>query len=105
LNDEKAERKLALAKSLESAANSIESGEDDIPSIIRSAVATAITMSASHYYPDKTGEITRPRYGSSGHSPANQEGTTQLLADISAGDTQKLGTILRLLRQSSSSSI
>jgi hypothetical protein len=96
---EKAERKLALAKSLESAANSIESGDADVPSIIKSAVATAITMSASHYYPDKTGEITRPRYGSSGHTPANQEGTTQLLADISAGDTQKLGTILAFFKR------
>jgi hypothetical protein len=97
---EKAEKKLALAKSLESAANSIEAGEEDIPSIIKSAVAMAVTMSASHYYPDKTGEITRAgRYGSSGSSPANYEGTTQLLADITAGDTQKLGTILAFFKR------
>jgi hypothetical protein len=97
---EKAEKKLALAKSLESAANSIEAGEEDIPSIIKSAVAMAVTMSASHYYPDKTGEITRAgRYGSSGSSPASYEGTTQLLADITAGDTQKLGTILAFFKR------
>lgn len=96
---EKAEKKLALARALESAANSIEAGEENIPNIIKSAVGTAITMSASHYYPDKTGEITRPaRYGGSG-GPASYEGTTQLLADISGGDTQKLGTILAFFKR------
>jgi hypothetical protein len=97
---EKAEKKLALARSLESAAYSIEAGEDDIPNIIKSAVGAAITMSASHYYPDKTGEITRSsRYGGGGATPANYEGTTQLLADITAGDTQKLGTILAFFKR------
>ena len=98
---EKAEKKLALARTLESAANSIESGDDeDVPSIIKNAVSTAITMSASHYYPDKTGDITRSsRYGVGGATPANQEGTIQLLADITAGDTQKLGTILAFFKR------
>ena len=96
---EKAEKKIALAKNLELAANQIESGDEDVPSLIRSAVKDAITMSASHHYPDKTGEIARNRYGNREHIPASQEGVNQLLADISAGDTQKLGTILGFFKR------
>lgn len=96
---EKAEKKIALAKNLEHAANQIESGDEDVPFLIRSAVKDAITMSASYHYPDKTGEISRNRYGSREHLPASQEGVNQLLADISAGDTQKLGTILAFFKR------
>jgi hypothetical protein len=97
---EKAERKIVSLKKLEQARYSIENGDDDVPSNITTAVSVAIMMAASHYYPDKTGEITKQRYGSSGYSSENQEGPRQLLADISAGDTKKLGTILSFFKRS-----
>jgi hypothetical protein len=97
---EKAEKKIVSLKKLEQARYSIENGDDDIPSNITTAVSVAIMMAASHYYPEKTGEITKQRYGSSGYSSENQEGPRQLLADISAGDTKKLGTILSFFKRS-----
>jgi len=97
---EKAEKKLSLLKSLEEALYEIENDQQDTPSIVNNAVRSAITMSASHYYPDKTGEITRAsRYGGGGLSPASMDGTNQLLADIASGDTQKLGTILAFFKR------
>ena len=97
---EKAEKKLSLLKSLEEALYEIENGENDSPSIVSRAVSSAITMSASHYYPDETGEITRAsRYSGSGISPQNMAGTQRLLADIASGDTQKLGTILAFFKR------
>lgn len=97
---EKAEKKIQSLKKLESALYAIENGDEDVPPNISNAVSVAIMMAASHYYPDQTGEITKQRYGSSGYSAANQEGPRQLLADISAGDTKKIGTILSFFKRS-----
>jgi hypothetical protein len=96
---EKAEKKIQLLKKLENALTSIESGDTDVPGQINSAVSSAIYMAASHYYPDTTGEISRSRYGSGNYEPANNAGPKQLLADIAAGDTSKLGTILAFFKR------
>lgn len=97
---EKAEKKIALLKNLESALDVIESGGDDVPNSIRRAVAAGINMAASHYYPDETGEISRSRWGSGDYSSERSEGPQKLLADISNGDTKKLGTILSFFKRS-----
>jgi hypothetical protein len=96
---EKAEKKIGLLKQLERGLDSIESGNAEVPEFISKAVSSAILMSASHYYPEETGEIQRPRYGG-GYSSENPEGPKKLLADISAGDTKKLGTILAFFKRS-----
>lgn len=96
---DKAERKIQTLKKLESALYSIENGDNDVPSNITSSVSVAIMMAASHYYPDQTGEIQKSRYGG-GYNAENSEGPKQLLADISAGDTKKLGTILSFFKRS-----
>ena len=54
-------------------------------------------MAASHHYPEKTGSITRS-YGS-GYNAQFAEGPQQLLKDISAGDQQKLGTVLGFFKR------
>ena len=97
---DKAENKLRQLKTLQSATENMEAGEKEVPSFIKSAVNVAILMAASHHYPDTTGEITKQRYGSSGYETQHSEGPKQLLADISAGDTAKLGTILAFFKRS-----
>jgi hypothetical protein len=93
----KAESKIALLKRLEGTLENIASGEDS-PNLIQQSVQAAIVMSAGHYYPEKTGEITKQRY--SGYSSENQEGVSKLLNDIAQGDTAKLGTILAFFKRS-----
>jgi hypothetical protein len=96
---EKAERKISQLKSLETVLDTIESGDTDVPSAIKGAIGSAIVMAASHYYPDETGEISKPRYGG-GYSSERSEGTTKLLQDLSNGDTKKLGTVLGFFKRS-----
>jgi hypothetical protein len=61
------------------------------------AVSTAVLMTASHYYPETTGEISKD-YGGIGFSEFSR-GPQQILQDISQGDTKKLGTILSFFKR------
>ena len=94
---EKAERKLGQLKRLNDALLSLESDKSTKLDFLNTAIGTAVTMSASHYYPDQTGNITRSY--SSGLVPDSQEGVQQLLKDISAGDQAKLGTVLSFFKR------
>ena len=94
---EKAKRKLDHIEALQNGLEAIEAGSGDVPQFIESAVNTAILMSAAHYYPEQTGDITKS-YGR-GYSSANAEGPQLLLKDISEGDTAKLGTILSFFKR------
>jgi hypothetical protein len=94
----KAKTKIEALERLENAIDAVESGNAEVPSFINSAVGSAIMMAASHHYPDTTGDITRSRYGGS-YETQHQEGPKQLLADIAAGDTAKLGTILGFFKR------
>lgn len=93
----KAQRKLEYLTTLQNGLDSIESGQT--PDFINTAVQTSILMAASHYYPDETGNITRG-YRGSNYSAEREEGPRKLLADISAGDQQKLGTVLGFFKRS-----
>ena len=97
---EKAEKKIALLKSLEKGVEQVESGSDDVPEFVTRSVGSAIMMTAAHYYPEDTGEIQRPRYGSGSYTSERPEGPQKLLSDISNGDTKKLGTILAFFKRS-----
>ena len=94
---EKAQRKLERLNSLQQALEAIETGSTEVSGYIERAVNTAILMAAAHYYPEQTGDLTKS-YGSN-YVAQNDEGTRQLLADISAGDTSKLGTILSFFKR------
>jgi len=96
---DKAEKKLAILKSLQKSSESMEFGElNDAPEWLQRAVSNAILMAASHHYPEQTGEISRSRYGG-GINAQNSEGPKKLLQDISNGDTAKLGTILGFFKR------
>lgn len=96
---DKAKKKIDALQRLEKAINDFESGNTEVPSFLNSAVGSAIMMAAAHYYPDTTGDIIRGRYNSGSYDTQHQEGPKQLLADIAAGDTAKLGTILGFFKR------
>jgi len=94
----KAKKKLNHVEALQQGLESIEAGSDDVPGFIKSAVNMAVLMAASYHYPETTGNIERSRYGG-GSTSQFSEGPTQLLKDISNGDTAKLGTILGFFKR------
>lgn len=97
---EKAKKKLSQIESLQNGLEAIQAGTvEDVPGFIRSSVQVAVLMAAAHYYPDTTGEIRKASY-SNGYTSTHEQGPAQLLADISGGDTAKLGTILAFFKRS-----
>ena len=95
---EKAAKKLERVSSLKRQVEELETGtETGGQGDINRAVSTAIVMAASYHYPEQTGNIERS-YGSS-YVATRSEGTDQLLKDIAAGDTAKLGTILSFFKR------
>ena len=95
---EKAKKKLDQIERLQNGLEAVERGSDDVPEFIGQAVNSAILMTASHYYPDQTGNISRS-YGRM-YSSERPEGPAQLLKDISAGDQKKLGSVLSFFKRS-----
>lgn len=97
---EKAKRKLDHIQKLQSGLEQLETGSlSDSPEFVRAAVNSAVLMTASHYYPETTGNLERSRY-SVGLNAQFHEGPAQLLKDISSGDTKKLGTVLSFFKRS-----
>jgi hypothetical protein len=94
----KAMKKLKYVEGLQASLEELEGGGTDTPEFISRAVQTAIYMTASHYYPDQTGNITKSGWGG-GYSAQSEEGPRQLLKDISSGDTKKLGTVLGFFKR------
>jgi hypothetical protein len=100
---EKAQKKLNYVSKLQSGMEMLEAGEvggGDIPDFLNNAINAAVLMTASHYYPETTGNIERTRWGTGGLSAQFQEGPAKLLKDISGGDTAKLGTVLSFFKRS-----
>ena len=99
---EKAQRKMEYAKKLSEAIESLETGTlSETPSFLKSAVNLAVMMAAAHYYPEKTGEITRDRgYSRTTYSSQFSDGPRLLLRNIASGDTSKLGTVLAFFKRS-----
>ena len=92
----KAGDKLDQIKKLERALEHIEEDSQHTPGIISMSVRLAVTMAASHYYPEETGNISR-RWD--GYASEHNDGVELLLKDISNGDTKKLGTVLAFFKQ------
>lgn len=95
---EKAKKKLNKIDFLEQALEEIDQG-GVTPIAIQSSVRLAMLMTASHYYPEQTGEITRARWGIAKYEAENYRGSNQVLDDISKGDMKKLSTVLAFFKQ------
>ena len=94
---EKARAKLSYIENLQNHLDAMESGSRDVPSFVSSAVNTAVLMTASHYYPDDTGDITRGY--NRGYASTLTTGPSKVLNDIAGGDTAKLGTVLAFFKR------
>ena len=95
---DKASTKLGQLRDLNNALTSLENEDGSVPNIFNKAVQTAVILTASHYYPDDTRDITRG-YGGE-YRAGSDVGVNKLLSDISGGDTKKLGTILSFFKRS-----
>ena len=95
---DKASTKLSQLRDLNNALTSLENEDGSVPNIFNKAVQTAVILTASHYYPDDTRDITRA-YGGE-YRAGSDVGVNKLLSDISGGDTKKLGTILSFFKRS-----
>jgi len=98
---EKAKKKLNHIELLQNGLEELEAGGTDTPGFVNKAINSAVLMTASHYYPETTGNITRSRWGGTNDFQAERsEGPQQLLKDIAAGDQKKLGTVLSFFKRS-----
>lgn len=103
----KAETKLNRLSELQSILDAIESGEMAVELIggrarntkseyLKKLVNNSIILTAAHYYPEETGDITR-NYGGLGTS--RYGGSSQVLRDIAAGDQKKLSAVLAFFKR------
>ena len=94
---DKAEKKLKQVTVLRNGLEDLDSGSSDTPGFVKNSLQQALALTAGHYYPEETGEITRSSYG--GYSGNNEKGIGLVLKDISGGDQNKLGTVLAFFKR------
>jgi hypothetical protein len=98
-----AARKLARMDRLEAMSDELESRRS-MPSSLVSIVSNAVHMAAAYYYPEMTGELANSYNYGQDHfrvsAPADRAGVEQLLKDLHAGNTEKLGTVLAFFKRS-----
>ena len=100
-------RKLERIDALEAMAENLEGFKDNrMPNNLVNVIMNAVSMTAAYYYPDMTGGLDNNYRRSTNRSPFsvsvpdNNEGVQQLLKDLHAGDTKKLGTVLAFFKRS-----
>ena len=94
---DKAANKIKHLQTLTNLLDQFETDPDSVMSGLDKTINKAVLMAAAHHYPNETGEITK---GWGGYSPASHDGVNKLLADISNGDTKKMGTVLSFFKRS-----
>lgn len=92
---EKASKKLELLTKLDSALSGMES--NTVPDVISQAMSQALAMTASHFYPEETGNITK-NYRD--YRTDRSMGIQHILQDIEDGDGAKVGVILSFFKRS-----
>jgi hypothetical protein len=98
--------KIQTIKRLSAIINAIESDtpmrHDDPRHALKQIIKNAVVMTASHYYPDETGEITATYVYSIDQKalmPARQTGVQHVMQDLNSGDGRKLSAILAFFKQ------
>ncbi|CAB4133499.1 hypothetical protein UFOVP257_223 [uncultured Caudovirales phage] len=99
-----AQGKLQRVRSLSNMAETIESGQTDdrdLLSMMGKAITLSLYMTASHYYPDQTGEISGSWNDRYSNAPSAQSavGAQNVIRDIAAGDNAKLATLLAFFKR------
>lgn len=96
----KVSQKLAILTNLQNVRQELIDNPDVIPGKIKERLRPALYLTASHFYPDETGNFALgvDRYGRG--QPSSQRGPNQVITDIANGDQKKLITLMNYLKQS-----
>jgi hypothetical protein len=96
----KAKQKLQLLEKLKNTQEELMNNPKTIPEHIKTKLRPALYMTASHFYPEDTGNFTMSAgpYSSSGR-PQNEVGPRKVISDIANGDNKKLVTLMNYLKQ------
>jgi hypothetical protein len=93
----KVEIKLQILKKLSDIRERLIDDPASVPAELKSRLRPALYMTASHYYPDDTGNFTLGS-GYRSNSPDRSEGMKKVVADIANGDQNKLVTLMNYLK-------
>jgi hypothetical protein len=91
------EQKLQILKKLGEIRDRLIDDPSTVPSDLKSKLKPALYMTASHYYPDDTGNFTLGS-GYRSSSPDRSEGMKKVVSDIANGDQKKLVTLMNYLK-------
>lgn len=95
---QKARQKLQLLDKLKTMQEELIDNPDSIPDHIKTKLRPALYMTASHFYPDDTGNFTLATGGYRTSQP-NTEGPRKVISDIAKGDSKKLVALMNYLKQ------
>jgi hypothetical protein len=95
----KAQQKAEWLQAIDLSIDALESGT--VTDFLKYAVNNAILMAAKYHYPDDVSTITfrQTHYQMPVYASNNDRGRELLLAAISAGEKEKLGTVLAFLKR------
>ena len=95
---QKARQKLQLLDKLKTMQEELIDNPDSIPDHIKTKLRPALYMTASHFYPDDTGNFTLAT-GGYRSGIQNTEGPRKVISDIAKGDSKKLVALMNYLKQ------
>jgi len=98
-NYDGAQKKIQKLQKYDEILFKLQNKNADLDNDFTTKMNDAIVLTAHHFYPEQTGEVSRGGYGSRGLRVENQQGTTQLFNDINSGDTAKLSTLLAFFKR------
>jgi hypothetical protein len=95
----KVKQKLEILSQLQATREALLSDPNEIPQRLKEKLRPALYMTASHFYPDETGNFNLGG-GYRGRQPERSEGQRKVISDIAKGDQKKLMTLMTYLKQS-----
>lgn len=96
----KVSKKIEILNGLQQIKQELISNPNDVPARLKERLRPALYLTASHYYPDQTGNFALGVDRYSRNQPTSMTGVTQVIADIANGDQKKLITLMNFLKQS-----
>ena len=92
-------QKIEMLEKLTAAREDLINNPKIIPERIKDKLRPALYLTASHYYPEDTGDFNLGS-GYRGRTPTRPDGQRKVIADIANGDNKKLITLMNYLKQS-----
>lgn len=96
----KVSQKITILNNLQNVRQELIDNPDVIPGKIKERLRPALYLTASHFYPDQTGNFALGVHQYGRGQPSSQMGPQQVITDIANGDQKKLITLMNYLKQS-----